>query len=101
MRVIYVVGKHSKLGWVFKSCVRFGSKDDAVEEFNKLVHKDSVDEYIGKFEELKFFMHVVNSSPSESYYISSFVSELKKDIKHMLKILKPMTLITAFEQANW
>jgi hypothetical protein len=54
-----VVGKHSKL------CNRFGSKDDIVEEFNKLVHKGSVDEYIGKFEELKFLMHAVNFSPSE------------------------------------
>lgn len=56
------------------------------------MQEGSVDEYVEKFKELK--------SP-ESYYISSFVSGLKEDIKPMLKILKPMALTIAFEQAKW
>jgi len=81
-------------------CNRFGSKDDIMEKFNKLVQKDSVDEYVKKFEELKSLMHALNSSLPESYYISGFVSGLKEDIKPMLKILKPMTLMTTFKQVK-
>lgn len=45
-------------------------------------------------------MHALNSSLPEFYYISSFVSGLKEDIKLMLKILKPMALMTTFKQAK-
>lgn len=65
------------------------------------MQEGSVDEYVEKFKELKSLMHGLNSSLPESYYISSFVSGLKEDIKPMLKILKPMALTIAFEQAKW
>jgi hypothetical protein len=37
----------------------------------------------------------------ESYYVSSFISGLKDDIKLMLKILKPAKVLMAFELARW
>jgi hypothetical protein len=46
-------------------------------------------------------MHSLNSLLPESYYISSFISGLKEDIKPMSKILKPVTLMTTFDQAKW
>jgi hypothetical protein len=52
-----------------------------VEEFNKLIQDRSVDDYIERFEELRSLMNALNPSLTESYYISSFISGLKEDIK--------------------
>jgi hypothetical protein len=56
-----------------------------------------VDDYVEKFEELKSLMSALNPSLPESYYIFSFISGLKDDIKPMLKILKPLNVLMAFE----
>jgi len=72
-----------------------------VEEFNKLIQDKSVDDYIERFEELRSLMSALNPSLAESYYVSSFISGLKEDIKPMLKILKPSNVLMAFEQARW
>ena len=82
-------------------CMIFGNKEKAVEEFNKLTQQKGIKEYIEKFEELKSLMIVKNLTLPESYYISSFISGLKKVVKPMLKILKLITLIQAFEQSKW
>jgi hypothetical protein len=66
-----------------------------VEEFNKLEQEKGTDEYI---ERLKSLMKTLNPMLPESYYVSSFISGLKEKIK--LKILKPTTLIQAFDQAK-
>jgi len=52
-----------------------------------------MEEYIEKFEELKFLMKVKNPILPESNYFFNFISGLKKDVKPMLKILKPITLM--------
>lgn len=78
-------------------CVRFGSRDDIVKKFNKLVQERNVDDDVEKFEELKSLMSVLNLSLLESYYVSSFISGLKDDINPMLKILKPLNVLIAFE----
>ena len=82
-------------------CRRFGSREDSVEEFNKLNQDKSVDDYIERFEELRSLMSALNPSLAESYYVSSFINGLKEDIKSMLKILKPLNVLMAFEQARW
>lgn len=74
--------------------------EDVVEEFNKLQQEGTVEEYVEKFEELRVLMAAANPYLSESYYISSFISGLKKEIKPMLRILEPQTLYNAFEQAR-
>jgi hypothetical protein len=72
-----------------------------VEEFNKLIQDRSVDDYIERFEELRSLMSALNPSLIESYYVSSYISGLKEDIKLMLKIMKPSNVLMAFEQARW
>ncbi|KAL8171875.1 hypothetical protein V2J09_023679 [Rumex salicifolius] len=84
------------------ACVRFGEKrePDVVEEFNKLCQEDSVEVYTDKFEELRAFMLMYNSTLTESYFISSYISGLKEEIRSLVKIGQPSTLPTAFEQAR-
>jgi hypothetical protein len=100
----YMCGLDVSLEWEEFSraiCSRFGNRDDIVEEFNKLTQEGGMEEYVERFEELKSLMHSLNPLLLESYYISSFISGLKEDIKPMLKILKPGTLMTTFDQAKW
>lgn len=75
--------------------MRFGNMKD-VEKFNKLVQEE-VEEYVDRFDELKFLMCALNPSMLEAYYISSFLSGLKEYIRPMLKILKPATPMQAFD----
>ena len=100
----YMCGLDVNIEWEEFSkaiCSRFGSREDVVEEFNKLKQENGMEEYVERFEDLKSLMHSLSPILPESYYISSFISGLKEDIKPMLKILKPGTLMTAFDQAKW
>lgn len=72
-----------------------------VKEFNKLSQENEVKDCIERFEELESLMTVMNPALPESYYISNFISWLKDDVKLMLKILKPSSLMQAFEEAKW
>ncbi|XP_027175053.1 uncharacterized protein LOC113774658 [Coffea eugenioides] len=83
-------------------CERFTGKwsRDVVEEFNKLQQKGTVEEYEEKFEELKTLMLIRNPRLDEGYFISSFISGLKDEIKPMVKMFKPQTLSKAFEVAE-
>nr|XP_027064416.1 uncharacterized protein LOC113690623 [Coffea arabica] len=83
-------------------CERFSGKGslDIVEEFNKLQQKGTVEEYEEKFEELKTLMLIRNPKLDESYFVSSFISGLKDEIKTMVKMFKPHTLPKAFEIAE-
>jgi len=99
-----VRGKDSHIEWEEFSqdlCRRFGSKDDIVEEFNKLIQDENMDEYIERFEELRSLIGALNPLLPEAYYVSSFISGLKDEIKLMLKILKPARVIVTFKQARW
>ena len=63
--------------------------------------EDSVKEYHEKFEELKPLMLVKNRNLDENYFISNFISGLKEDIKPMIRMMKPTTLIEAFKLSQW
>ncbi|XP_027160631.1 uncharacterized protein LOC113761725 [Coffea eugenioides] len=82
---------------------RFGDRErrDEVEEFNKLHQTTSVKDYQEKFEELSSLMLIRDPHLSESYFVSSFISGIKEEIKPMVKMLKPATLLEAFEIAEW
>ena len=84
-------------------CKRFSDSicQDVIEEFNKLLQERSVGEYQEKFEELKPLMLIKNRNLDENYFISSFISGLKEEIKPMIRMLKPATLIEAFELSQW
>jgi len=64
-----------------------------------LTQDQRVDGYVKRLEELKFLINV--HSLLESYYILSFISGLRKDVKPILKIHKPIILVQAFKQAKW
>ena len=83
-------------------CQRFSDRTyaDTIEEFNKLSQKGTLDEYQEKFEELKPYMLQFNSNLPESYFISSFVSGLKEELKLRVKAYEPNTLAAAYRQAR-
>ncbi|KAL4303944.1 hypothetical protein GQ457_10G001980 [Hibiscus cannabinus] len=83
-------------------CHRFCDKtlNDTIEEFNKLIQKSSVEEYQERFEELKPFMLQQNPHLDESYFISSFISGLKEEIKHKVRAHEPCSLAAAYRQAK-
>ncbi|XP_027081018.1 uncharacterized protein [Coffea arabica] len=84
-------------------CRRFNDRTckDIVEEFNKLQQVGSIDDYQERFEELKPLMMIKNRNLYENYFISSFISGLKKEIKPVVRLLKPATLSEAFELSQW
>jgi len=53
---------------------------------------------VERFEKLEPLINA--SSLRESFYISSFISGLKDDIRSMLKIFKPTILLQVFEQVK-
>ncbi|KAL4347310.1 hypothetical protein GQ457_17G016110 [Hibiscus cannabinus] len=75
-------------------------KKYVVEEFNKLVQKGSVEEYQQRFEELHPLMLQQNTQLSEGYFVSSFISGLKEELKHKVKVLEPKSLFDAARQAK-
>nr|CAD1832016.1 unnamed protein product [Ananas comosus var. bracteatus] len=93
------------VNWVVFSeeiCRRFDTKGlvDVVEEFNKLVQTGTVDEYQEQFEDLRARLLITDSQFSLDYFLSSFLSGLKDEIKSAVKMLYPRTLTQAFEQAK-
>ncbi|KAK6135163.1 hypothetical protein DH2020_031111 [Rehmannia glutinosa] len=47
-----------------------------------------------------FMMEKVNRNHSEEYFVESFISGLKEEIKQMLELLQPKTLIDAMQLAR-
>lgn len=80
---------------------RFGDRNfqDVEEEFNKLQQTSTDEQYQERFEELKSLMLIRNPLLNETYFISSFISGLKEEIKPMVKMLCPTSLTKAFEIA--
>jgi hypothetical protein len=56
-----------------------------------------MEEYMEKFKELKSLINALNMASPKAYYISSFLSRLIDDVRPTLNILKPATLMQAFE----
>ncbi|EEF39760.1 conserved hypothetical protein [Ricinus communis] len=67
------------------------------EEFNKLKQKGNVEEYQEKLKDLKSFMMKYHAWLDESYYVSSFISGLSKELRPMVKIFKLSDLHQAYE----
>lgn len=81
---------------------RFGEKGgrDEVEEFNKLQQVDSVARYQEEFESLRSLLLAKNPCLTEQYFVSSFISGLKEELKPMVRLMKPPSLLEAFEVAQ-
>ncbi|KAL4384039.1 hypothetical protein GQ457_15G021620 [Hibiscus cannabinus] len=100
----YIMQKHKATWHEFAAdlCHRFCDKTftDIIEEFNKLSQKSTVEEYQEKFEELKPFMIQQNASLDENYFVSSFISGLKEELKHRVKAHRPKTVDEAYRLAK-
>ncbi|KAL4378560.1 hypothetical protein GQ457_02G035680 [Hibiscus cannabinus] len=99
------VMKKNRLTWhefISDLCHRSDDRNygDVVEEFNKLLQKGSVDDYQEKFEELKPYMLQHNPHLDEDYFVSSFVSGIKEEIKHRVRVHEPKSLKEASRQAK-
>lgn len=81
---------------------RFGEivVEDVVEELNKLQQTCTIDEFLGKFEDLKTQMLIRNPALNEAHFLSNFVGALKKEIRFAVKMFKPTSLKVAIEKAR-
>lgn len=59
----------------------------------------SVREYQEHFENLRTLMLIKNPRLPEDYFVSSFVSGLREDLKPTVRMMKPPSLLEAFEVA--
>ncbi|GMI86644.1 hypothetical protein HRI_002333700 [Hibiscus trionum] len=100
----YILQKHRVEWHEFEAdlCHRFCTKEstDIVQEFNKLVQKSTVEEYQDRFEELKPYMLMFNSTLGEDYFVSSFISGLKEEIRNRIMVHEPKTLAEAYRKAR-
>ncbi|XP_026415875.1 uncharacterized protein LOC113311250 [Papaver somniferum] len=92
----YQIGK-GILYWedfIIDVCTRFQElgHDSVIGEFNKLDQTNTVLEYQERFEELKDLMLAKNPSLPEDYFIQSFISGLKEDIRLVVRMFTPSTL---------
>ncbi|KAL5729826.1 hypothetical protein ACHQM5_002722 [Ranunculus cassubicifolius] len=88
----------------FVSVLQARFSDEACEniigEFNKLQQTSTVDEYQNRFEELKSLMLQKNPHLTAEYFIMSFISGLKDDIRHMVQMFRPASLAYAISLAK-
>lgn len=59
--------------------------------FNKSIQLAFVEEYFEKFKSLKAIMLCKNPHLTKSYFVLSFMSGLKEDIKNTIQMFKPTT----------
>ncbi|KAL4289531.1 hypothetical protein GQ457_14G023340 [Hibiscus cannabinus] len=100
----YILQKH-RISWhefAADLCHRFCDRTyaDVIEEFNKLVQKSTVEDYQERFEELKPYMIQQNPYLEETYFVSSFLSGLKEELRHRVKVHQPQSLNEAYMQAK-
>ncbi|KAK4428643.1 hypothetical protein Salat_1164100, partial [Sesamum alatum] len=95
-----------KVGW--RKCIemvmdRFLALGDEnlIGEFNKLRHDRKVDEYQRQIRGVVIiFMISMNQSLNKEYFVKSFLSRTKEEIKHMMQILQPESLSQAIYVAK-
>nr|CAD1827417.1 unnamed protein product [Ananas comosus var. bracteatus] len=75
-------------------CKRFDSSGlkDVVEEFNKLTQHGTVEEYQEQIEDLRSQLLDTNSHFAQEYFLSSFLSGLKEEIRTAVKMMHPSSL---------
>lgn len=62
---------------------------NAVKEFNKLQQVDSIEKYQEDFESFRSLLLAKNPYLTEQYFLSSFISGLKEELKPMVRLMKP------------
>lgn len=83
-------------------CGRFGEKSvaDVVEEFNKLRLEGLVEDYLKRFEELMALIWMAQPSLTEPYFVSSFFSGWKDELRSMVKMMMPSSVKQAAENTR-
>jgi hypothetical protein len=72
----------------------------AYEEMKLLFQTGTVMEYMHKFELIQARLQVDFPYLPQSHYVTTFVSELRDDIKHLVLAKYPTELLEAFEMAK-
>ncbi|XP_060210958.1 uncharacterized protein LOC132637972 [Lycium barbarum] len=101
----YIVNNRGRITWAkfcVEVCRRFGNvrPQDIVDEFNKIMQAGSVDRYQEKFEELTSYMSIINPLLNEAHFVSSFISGLRPELKPLVKLANPLTIMDAYETAK-
>ena len=75
-------------------CVRFEEKNmsDVIEEFKMLKQTGMVTNYLDKFEELRALMWNAQPCLIEQYFVSNFVSNLRGELRSIVKMMLPTTV---------
>ncbi|KAJ1694545.1 hypothetical protein LUZ63_011243 [Rhynchospora breviuscula] len=86
---------------VEKLFIRFkgGRKQHPIEEFKRCHQTNKVDEYVKQFERIKSRVLQVTCSFSKDDFLMGFISGLREDIRGMMKLLKPPSLMDAYDYA--
>ncbi|KAL5706540.1 hypothetical protein ACHQM5_024694 [Ranunculus cassubicifolius] len=74
--------------------------ENIIGEFNKLRQTSTVEEYQSRFEELQSLMLQKNPSRTMEYFVASFISGLREDIRHIVLMFRPDTLQYAISLAR-
>ncbi|KAJ4753430.1 polyprotein [Rhynchospora pubera] len=76
-----------------------GRRQHPIEEFKRCHQVSKVEDYVKQFERIKSRVLQVTGAFSEDEFLVGFISGLREDIKGMVKLLKPPSLIDAYEYA--
>lgn len=69
-------------------------------EFNRLQQRTDVEGYFNKFEDLRFYLLLINPIFNEAYFVYCFIGGLKPDLESMVRVSNPQTMIDALEVAK-
>ncbi|KAL5706483.1 hypothetical protein ACHQM5_024643 [Ranunculus cassubicifolius] len=94
-----------KLSWLeFAGIVnaRFSEEicENIIGEFNKLYQAASLSDYNEKFETLRPLVLLKNPGLSELYFVESYLSGLKEEIRHTVLMFRPSSVMGAMQLAR-
>ena len=83
-------------------CTRFAyaAHENVIGDFNKLCQGSTIGAYQERFESLKSLVLAKNKHLTEQYFVDSFLSGLKDEIKITVQMFGPKTLSHAFSLAK-
>lgn len=58
-------------------------------EFNRLQQLTDVESYFNKFEDLRFYLLLINPIFNEAYFVYCFIRGLKPDLESMVRASNP------------
>ncbi|KAF5190358.1 hypothetical protein FRX31_020067 [Thalictrum thalictroides] len=97
--------EYDKIQWLdFIEAIRSRFSTEAQEiiigDFNKLEQISTVADYQNRFEELKALVLLKNKHLKEEYFVDSFISGLKDEIKHQVQMFHPKEMHVAISVAR-